>query len=149
MVIRLTVTGTDDLAKALERLAARGESAARPAAEAMAAVAERAIKKNLSLSSHPRRTATPSAPGTPPSLITGQLRRSVRRTRSEGSGTRWEAHVAPTVVYARIQELGGAAGRGHRSRLPARPYVRPALAASREQMRQAAARAFRKALEGA
>jgi phage gpG-like protein len=149
VVIRLTVTGTNDLAKALERLAARGESAARPAAEAMAAVAERQVKKTLSASSHPRGTRTPSSPGMPPSLITGQLRRSVRRTRSEGGAGRWETRVAPTTVYARIQELGGTAGRGHRSRLPARPYVRPALAASREQMRQAAVRAFRRALEGA
>lgn len=146
--IVIAVTGSDELAAALERLAEAGQSVARPAAEAMAAVAERAVKQELSASSHPRGTPTPSLPGEAPSLVTGQLRRSVRRTRSEGAGSHWEAHVAPTTVYARIQELGGSAGRGHRSRLPARPYVGVGIAISRARMRKAAIRAFRKAIRG-
>lgn len=151
MAITFKVTGAGDLAAALERIAAAGESAARPAAEAMAAVAERTVKQELSIDSHPRGTPTPSRPGEPPSLVTGQLRRSVRRTRSEGGASHWEAHVAPTVVYARIQELGGATGRAHRSVLPARPYMRPALAraGANGQLRKAAIRAFRKAVRGA
>lgn len=147
--IVIAVTGADDLAAALERMAERGASAARPAAEAMAAVAERAIKQELSASSHPRGTPTPSRPGEAPSLVTGQLRRSVRRTRSEGGAGHWEAHVAPTTVYARIQELGGSAGRGHRTRLPARPYAGVGIAMSRTRMHRAAIRAFRKVVRGA
>jgi len=115
----------------------------------MAAAAEREIKLTLSATSHPRLTATPSLPGEPPSLISGQLRRSVRRTYSGGSSTRWTTRVAPTTVYARIQELGGLTGRGHRTRLPARPYVRPALARGEDKIRAAAVKAFRRAIERA
>ena len=121
-----------------------GVAAARPAAEAMAAVGELEMKKKLIMSSHPPRTKTPAPPGAPPSLITGRLLGSVRKTRSYASGaTEWTTHVAPTTVYARIQELGGRAGRGHRSLLPPRPYVRPALIESATKARSAAIRVFR------
>jgi len=115
----------------------------------MAAAAEREIKLTLSTSSHPPRTKTPSLPGEPPSLITGQLRRSVRKTYSSGNAARWTTRVAPTAVYARIQELGGLTGRGHRTRLPGRPYVRPALARGEDKIRAAAVKAFRRAIERA
>ena len=129
---------------ALYELAGKANRGARAGAEAMAAVGESAIKRQLSLSSHPAGTRTPAAPGSPPSLISGQLRRSVRRTglASKSLG-RWESRVAPTTVYARIQELGGHAGRHHASYLPPRPYVAPAMIESRERARKAAIGAFR------
>lgn len=34
-----------------------------------------------------------------------------------------EAHVGSNVVYARIHQLGGQAGRGRKITLPARPYL--------------------------
>lgn len=85
---------------------------------------ERQIKTTLKTSSHPRGTPTPSAPGEPPSLVTGTLRRSitVKGPTPLGRG-RWEAQIGPTAVYGRIQELGGVTGRG--AVLPARPYVQP------------------------
>jgi len=70
----------------------------------------------------------PSPPGQPPTLQTGQLRRSIRvegPTRV-GPGS-WESKTGPTAVYGRIQELGGVTGRGHATTLPARPYLGAAL----------------------
>lgn len=123
----------------------RAPEAARAAAEAMAAVMEQATKAQLSLSSHAPRTQTPAPPGAPPSLISGQLRRSVRRTSSMATGVAsWETRVGGTTVYARIQELGGLSGPGHRTRLPPRPYLRPALAMSWGKLQEAAQAAFRR-----
>lgn len=134
----------DALLARLEEIKAGGEAAVKPAAEAMGAVGDQAIKKKLGLSSHAPGTKTPSTPGMPPSLITGSLRRSVRKTRSYQSGAHeWTVHIAPTIVYARIQELGGRTGRGHRTHLPPRPYVAPALVESAEKARKAAIRVFR------
>ena len=62
--------------------------------------------------------------------------------RRSGKG-QWTARVAPTTVYARIQELGGQAGRGHQSALPPRPYVSPAVTKSALKARDAAIRVFR------
>lgn len=139
------MAGVDDLEAALRRIQQRSELATRQMATAMAAVGERAIKAELSRSSHPARTKTPAAPDVnPPSLISGRLRASVRQTRSYSSGPyQWTARVAPTVIYARIQELGGWAGRGHRSHLPPRPYVRPAIIRHSANARKAAITVFR------
>ena len=111
----------------------------------MGAVAMREVQRQLGLSSHDAGTATPSPPGQPPSLITGQLRRSVIM-RPKGKA---HVQVGATAVYARIQELGGAAGRNHASQLPARPYLKAAmrkLAASGE-MRKAAIKVIRSVLD--
>jgi hypothetical protein len=93
----------------------------------MALAGERGIKAELSRSSHSRGTKTPSPPGSPPSLISGTLRRSVITQPPVGGGGLWSASGGPTAVQSRIQELGGRAGRGHRTVLPPRPYVRPAV----------------------
>ncbi|RMI47609.1 hypothetical protein EBO15_01525 [Actinomadura harenae] len=107
-----------------ERAAGPGGQAA---AQAMALAGERAIKLKLSRYQHPRRTPTPSPPGQPPAVVTGTLRRSVITQVPTGGAGRWIGSVAPTAVYSRIQELGGATGRGHHVLLPARPYVAPAV----------------------
>ncbi|WP_327088533.1 hypothetical protein OIE66_40495 [Nonomuraea sp. NBC_01738] len=114
------------LVVALHGYGDKATDGARAAADAMALGAEREIKRTLRTSSHPRGTPTPSAPGEPPSLVSGALRRSVKAGRPHQTGAaRWEAKTAPTIIYSRIQELGGRTGRGHRTVLPARPYVGP------------------------
>jgi phage gpG-like protein len=143
MPIRVSCDATDLIARLTEMKVA-APLTARTAVASMSAVGERMIKLELSQSSHAKGTPTPSSPGQPPSLISGQLRRSVKTTRVYPSGVAtWTSHVAPTTVYARIQELGGDAGRDHRSHLPPRPYVRPATIRSMGPCRKAAIAAFR------
>jgi hypothetical protein len=111
---------------ALKAMGDKSSDGARAAADAMALGAEREIKRTLRTSSHPRGTPTPSAPGSPPSLVSGGLRRSVKAARPFQTGAaRWEAHTAPTIVYSRIHELGGRTGWRHMTYLPPRPYVAP------------------------
>ena len=98
---------------------------------------EAATKIMLTTTSHAPGTPTPSNPGDPPSLITGKLRGSVVTTPPAQVGEgRWEAKTGPTAVYGRIQELGGICGAGHRTRLPARPYLAPSLEASKQRLGQ-------------
>lgn len=74
---------------------------------------------------HATGTKTPSAPGTPPASISGDLSRSVE---TEGpslvGGYSYVVKIGPTAPYGRVQELGGMVGRG--VMLPSRPYVEPA-----------------------
>lgn len=113
----------DALRKVAERAGTRG---GRAAASAIALEGEREMKRLLGRRSHKRGTPTPSRPGQPPALVSGTLRRSVIVDRPRLVGPfRWRARVGPTVVYARIQDKGGVAGRNHTVRLPARPYARP------------------------
>lgn len=55
---------------------------------------------------------------------TGSLRRSIRVNRS---GLPRHVDVGSDLVYARVHELGGRAGRGGSVNLPPRPYLTPAL----------------------
>ncbi len=83
----------------------------------------------LSLGYHPHGTPTGSKPGEPPWRISGALGRSVDvhgPVLRGVVGLRWEGKVGAGAVYARIQELGGWAGAGHRSYLPPRPHLKPA-----------------------
>lgn len=80
----------------------------------------------LSRRSHPAGTPTNSPPGNPPSLISGALRGSVYPDPPITRGFRSSIKVGGRTVYARIQELGGWAGRNHASHLPPRPYLSPA-----------------------
>jgi phage gpG-like protein len=80
----------------------------------------------LELTSHAPGTPTPSQPGMPPSMISGDLQGSIFITPVHSTDEHsWTALVGPTTAYGRIQELGGVAGRG--AVLPARPYLEPAL----------------------
>lgn len=90
-------------------------------------VLERNAKRKLTESGrHQQGTPTPSSPGTPPAIVTGALRASITTSSPKriGFGS-YMVQVGPTMIYARVQELGGG-----RSNLPARPYMAPALAAS-------------------
>lgn len=85
------------------------------------------VTDELMLKEHAKSTPTPSSPGEPPAMISGHLKASVTVEPVRPIGAdRFEARVGPTAVYARIQELGGETGRGHATRLPARPYMRSA-----------------------
>ncbi|MFI1535582.1 hypothetical protein [Streptomyces anandii] len=119
------ITGLSELNGALMALERDLQRATRLATAQAAHMAEAAIKQMLTTSSHPKGTPTPSAPGEPPSLVTGTLRRSIKVTGPAPAGLgRWLAEVGPTAVYGRVQELGGTAGHG--AELPPRPYVQPA-----------------------
>jgi len=87
---------------------------------------QREAQRLLALSSHPPGTPTPSSPGQPPSMISGALRRSIEVGQPEMRDGGWFIAVGPTIVYGRIQELGGQAGNG--ATLPPRPYMAPAWA---------------------
>lgn len=124
----IVLEGVPEFNRALESLVARMSAASRKAATTGGHLIEAGAKKNLGLRAHARGTPTPSPPGSPPALITGTLRRSIRVTAAEPvSITGWTVSVGPTVVYGRIQELGGDAGRGGSVHLPPRPYLEPAL----------------------
>lgn len=81
--------------------------------------------------------------GSPLRVRSGALAGSVEQTLDEFAGAVSRAHVAPTIVYARIQELGGISGKGHRSKLPPRPYVAPAEEENMDRFRDAAIDAVR------
>lgn len=133
---QLTIAGLEDLRRRLD-------SARDAGAMAAGLVIERQIKAQLSLSAHPPGTPTPSAPGSPPAVVTGTLRRSVTTERKVGRRGPYVA-VGPTAVYGRIQELGGRAGRG--AYLPARPYVAPARAVALDSARRVMVAAVARAL---
>lgn len=101
-------------------------------------VIERNVKMYLRTFTHPFGTPTPSPRGGPPALVFGHLRRSWRNVPAhEGKKPHTvESEGGPTAVYSRIHELGGLAGRDHRTRIPRRPYVRPMFRASRREIRR-------------
>jgi hypothetical protein len=122
------VTTISEVVVHMRATSARAAAAGAPAAAAamgLLMVAE-VTRDELARYSHPPGTATPSPPGEPPALVTGTLRRSVTMRGPAGRGGVAETQVGGTVIYARIQEMGGQAGRGHASTLPPRPYLKPA-----------------------
>ncbi|MBL7487077.1 hypothetical protein [Frankia sp. AgW1.1] len=130
------------LVAGLEAFGARGRAAVTAGVDAGANVAESAIKKQLSTyGQHRRGTPTPSPKDHPPAPVSGTLRRGVEKQVRVGY-----VDVGPTVIYGRIQELGGTTGRGHRTTLPARPYVQPAFEASKGDIEAAAIAAIRRTL---
>lgn len=123
-----TITGLDECITALNSMAAQVEGATPRALEGGMTRLDRQARGNLIRLSHRRGTPTPSPPGQPPAKISGALRDSLTQTPPvpDGAGA-WSAVLTPDIVYAAIQEFGGMAGRGHRSKIPARPYMRPAV----------------------
>lgn len=120
--------GVAKFQEALVEAVAKADAASRSAVTDGAHLLESRTKKTLASYSHSKGEPTTSPPGQPPALVTGTLRRSIKvKVRGEGHTT--TAEVGPTAIYGRIQELGGVTGRGHTSTLPARPYLRPSLAA--------------------
>lgn len=113
---------------------------------------ERLTKQYLRTFTHPEGTPTPSPPGGPPALVTGQLRQSVKAIPAHPGRMpdTCEATVGPTKIYSRIQELGGTIrqtrDRRLRSgamitravtiRIPRRPSLKPMTLAARREIRR-------------
>jgi len=116
------MAGAEGALSRLQEMLLAGIDSADGAALAMGEVTERAVRSQLSKSSHPLGTPTPSAPGSPPAMISGRLRDSVT-TKMTGNGT---AVVGGTAPYSRIHQFGGYSGRNHATRTPARPYLEAA-----------------------
>lgn len=124
-MVDFKLLGVSEFKGAIDASIARQVAATRLAVGKGAHLIEEKTKLALSESSHPKGTPTPSAPGSPPAIVSGTLRRSVRVVGPTSLGSGFTASIGPTAVYGRIQELGGVAGRG--SRLPARPSLAPGL----------------------
>ena len=120
------------------------QAATRKATADGAHLIEKAAKEKLGETSHERGTPTPSAPGDPPSLITGNLRRSITvngpNATQVGGFPGWRAEIGPTAVYGRVQELGGWAGHAN---LPPRPYMQPAYDDVKPQLQGIFTKAWR------
>lgn len=121
------IRGGAEFARALASRVLEARAVTELAVKAAADQVKRDTVDKLMLKEHSKGTPTPSAAGEPPAMITGTLKASVTVTPVTTTGDYFEAKVGPTTVYARIQELGGTAGRGHTTHLPARPYLKPAL----------------------
>lgn len=132
----------DGALRKLEAWAATAPVVATTMVREMTKVAEREVRAELSRSSHAPGTPTPSAPGDPPSMVSGRLQRLVTTT-TRGPG--W-AQVGSAAPYARIQERGGVTGRGGATILPPRPYLRAALRRATPQMLAVAVTRLREAL---
>lgn len=93
----------------LARVASRANNAAGPAVIAMSRAYQRRVSR-VTLRTYFNAIDMPSpapTPEGPPAMQTGNLARSVKVFPGNLAGPRAEAKVAPTVVYARLQELGG------------------------------------------
>lgn len=123
------------------------DAATRDATGRGAHIIEGKIKMQLSMTSHQRGTPTPSQPGSPPSLVSGNLRRSITVEGPTGSGGHYEARIGPSIVYGRIQELGGDAGVNGSAHLPPRPYVAPGAAEAEPEVQAEFEQSWREALE--
>lgn len=134
----IRLEGVGEFKAALLETISKEQAATRGAVAKAAHLIERRAKELLSVSGRgdqgrdskgrfTSRGGSPSAPGEPPHLQSGTLRRSVTvdgPTPEMFGGYRgWKAQVGPTAVYGRVQELGGQTGWGV---LPPRPYMTPA-----------------------
>jgi hypothetical protein len=121
--VAFRMLGFEAMKEKLRQILGRVETATPQAIARAGFEVQREAQRLLALTSHAPGTPTPSAPGQPPSLISGALRRSIEVGDPEFRDGGWSIFVGPTIVYGRVQELGGGP-----SNLPARPYMRPAWA---------------------
>lgn len=122
-MVHVLLSGVKELQTAMTALSVRQVAATGRATRKGLHLIERRVKEQLTTSSHPRGTPTPSAAGEPPSLVSGDLRRGVQVEGPEPTGpTGWAGQVGPTMKYSRAQELG------HPPFLSARPYMAPGFA---------------------
>ena len=60
-------------------------------------------------------------------VVTGRLRSSITGFPVIKTGDGYRATIGTNVVYGRIHEMGGRTGRGYAVKMPARPFLRPAI----------------------
>lgn len=65
-------------------------------------------------------------------ILTGQLRNSIR-AEAFTIGGKPAVIIGTNIVYAAIHEFGGQAGRNKATKIPARPYMRPAWDAKKDE----------------
>jgi HK97 gp10 family phage protein len=104
---------------AIDAVIARVAAANEAGAVAGGLIFEREIKRQIQ-GGHPKGTKTGATPGGPPQNITGNLRRSVTVSPPQGSGLRVSVDIGPSASY------GGFVNDGT-PRMPAYPYVPPAV----------------------
>lgn len=136
MPSEVRLVGVDAFSRSLLLLASRQNDATEKAVNSVLDKGARQTRVKLSLGWHPPRTPTGSIPPAPPWRISGALSRSVEVDKADRVGYgQWRGRMGPQIVYARIQELGGVTGRGHRTKLPPRPYLKPAWALVKPSIR--------------
>jgi hypothetical protein len=64
------------------------------------------VMKSLITGGHKMGTPTPSKPNSPPTNVTGNLRRSISSSTKRGFGLSYIATVGPAMIYSRALELG-------------------------------------------
>lgn len=123
----MAVNAAEDVVARLKILRARTQTTwARAAVTGMGELMIKATRDELGKQSHQPGTLTPSAAGEPPAMISGDLRNSIAATIPVSLGPgRYMVEVGGTTIYARIQQMGGDAGRN--TKLDARPYLQPAV----------------------
>lgn len=142
----MSANAAREAAENLRRVRALAETEAPLAAvRALSQGGETAVKVKLTSSTHSAGTPTPSAPGEPPSLVSGDLRRNAKRSPAvatvPGCAT---CALGFTLVYAAVHEFGPVTITSHGSyplrnratgqvfgrqvTIPRRPYVAPAIA---------------------
>jgi len=133
----LKVKGTKGLARRIKRVADKADDGLLRAYRQAALLVVREAKQ---------RTDVQFYHAGRPWKKTGSLKRSIREevTREVG-GVR--AVVGTGLIYSRIHEYGGRAGRGHAAVIPARPYLEPALDAKHREIFELIAREFGKILK--
>lgn len=146
-VVEVHLAGLDAFDASVDAMVAAVAAATGPATAKAAHLVQGRVVEALSKTAHKRGTKTPSEPGQPPSKIDGTLARSeaVEGPEEVGFG-HYVAAVGPTVIYGRIQELGGKAGHG--ATLPARPSLFPTVEASEADILAIAEAEWAKALSG-
>lgn len=123
--------GVAEFERALKRVAAQADRAARRNVVEAAATLEKLAKAGFE-GTHEK--GKPHVGGDRPNVVTGALRRSIHHTPISRLGfALYSTEVGPSTVYARRVELGyaGSEGRGH-DPTRAFPYFSPAYAATRE-----------------
>lgn len=133
-----------DVAARLKVIRSRAAGVAPKAAvEAVSQAGETLTKLALSKRSHPKGTPTPSPKGAPPALVSGDLRRSVRRTPATMVGSaRFVQVLGSRLIYAPVHEFGPvtitakrfpqlgnpqAGFFGPQVTIPSRPWMRPSV----------------------
>lgn len=147
--ISIKVENSDALHAALSSRIRGLDRAARLFVEDAMDIVQREIAEQLRLKSHPIGTQTPSEPGEPPAMVTGNMIRSITQYGPYYDGPHSATGVVgPTAVQSRIQELGGRTGRDYQTYLPARPYVKPAIEEAHPKLEDSARKHFGDAIRG-